>query len=571
MLGGLILDPVGKYKHVNSKIEKMKKKKDFNKKYRAWLNKQKYSTPPSKGPKISILMPVYNTNITHLIECIESVQKQTYSNWELCIIDDCSTNEKVFEKLSEIAKDDPKIKVKKLNKNGHICKATNAAFELATGDYVSLLDHDDILNINALAEVVTIINKNKDVALIYTDEDKINKSGVHLDPFFKPDYSPYFLRSCNCITHFSTIRSDVFEKVGGFRLGTEGAQDWDLILRVTEATKQIVHIPKILYSWRMSDTSTASNSNSKPYAYRNQKIVLRDHMQRLGLGSTIYNGQYLGFWNVFNNIRDNYKVSIVIPNKDSSSLLKNCLKSIFDLTTYSNFEVTIVDTNTTEKKCLDIYEEYKNKFLNRFRVVKIKGEFNFSKACNLGAKHSNGNFLLFLNNDTRVITPEWLENLMSLAQQPETGAVGAKLYFSKDKIQHIGVHVDIEGIAHHTHIGKNELLDPNVLNYSSNIRECTAVTGACLMIDRKKYNEVSGFDEKLKVTYNDIDLCLKLLDKGYTNLFNPYAKLYHYESQSVGKIGTTDRDMEEFCKAKALMMTRWKNILTKEKYYREVI
>lgn len=571
ILGGLVLDPVGKYKHINRAIETRKNKKEYNEKYRTWLSNQEYTMPPKKGSKISVLMPTYNTNITHLVECIESVQKQTYSNWELCIVDDCSTEVKVFEKLSEKAKEDPRIKVKRLNENGHICKATNAAFDLATGDFVSLLDHDDILNINALAEVVTTINSNNDVGLIYTDEDKLNKSGVHVDPFFKPDFSPYFLRSCNYITHFTTIRSDLFKKVGGFRLGTEGAQDWDLILRVTEIAKQVVHIPKILYSWRMSDASTASNSNSKPYAYRNQRIVLRDHMQRLGVGSTIYKSQFLGFWNVFNNIKSNYKVSIVIPNKNSSRLLKNCLRSIFDFTTYSNFEVVIVDTGTTERKCLDVYKEYSEKFLDRFKVVNQKGKFNFSKACNMGAEHSNGEFLLFLNNDTKIITSKWLENLLSLAQQPKTGAVGAKLYFSKDRVQHIGVHVDSTEIAHHTHIGKNEFLDPNVLNYSSNIRECTAVTGACLMVDRKKYNEVNGFDENLRVTYNDIDLCLKLLEKGYTNLFNPYAKLYHYESQSVGKIGTTDRNMKEYNEARSLFISRWKDLLVKDRYYREII
>jgi len=294
-------------------------------------------------------------------------------------------------------------------------------------------------------------------------------------------------------------------------------------------------------------------------------------MSRLGVGSTINASKFLGFWNVVNNIKDNYKVSIIIPSKNSTRLLKNCLKSIFNKTTYSNFEVIIVDTGTTESECLALYRDYIDKYPERFKVFYQRGKFNFSKACNLGAKQSNGEYLLFLNNDTKVITPKWLENLLSIAQQPEIGAVGAKLYFSKNIVQHIGVHVDINNIAHHSDIGKNEYIDPHVLIYSSNIRECTAVTGACLMVNRDKFVKANGFDEKLRVTYNDIDLCLKLNKLGYSNIFNPYSKLFHYESRSVGKIGTSDRDMKEFEAAKKLIISRWKKDLAVDRYYKHIL
>lgn len=551
-------------------MELRKNRKLYNEQYRVWLADQKYSVVPKKGPKISILMPTYNTDIVHLIECIESVQNQTYKNWELCIADDCSTDARVYEILVSMSKHDSRIKIKKLDKNGHICKATNEAFGLATGKYISLLDHDDILDKHALAEVVTAINKNKDAGLIYTDEDKLDKLGKHIDPFFKPDFSPYFLRSCNYITHFTTIRSDLFKKVGGFRLGTEGAQDWDLILRVSEISKQVIHIPKMLYSWRMSDTSTASNSDSKPYAYINQKIVLRDHMQRLGIAASVKSSPYAGLWNVFNHLNGEPMVSIIIPSKDSYILIKNCLKSIFNQTSYSNFEVIIVDTGTTVKKCLSLHKEYKNKFPNRFNVVYQKGKFNFSKACNLGAKHSKGNFILFLNNDTKIISNSWLEYLITLAQQPEVGAVGGKLFYAKDLIQHIGVHVNIDDVAHHSCINTDEKVLPDIMIYSSNIRECTAVTGACLMIDRNKFNKVGGFDEKLRVTYNDVDLCLKLISSGYKNIFTPYAKLFHYESKSVGKIGTNNRDKSEYFEAKNIVIERWGEHLSEEKYFKNI-
>lgn len=550
----------------NSIIHK-KKFRQFNLEYNNWLNKQKYVKTPSKGPKISILLPTYNTNISHLKECIESVINQTYKNWELCIVDDSSTNPEVYQTILAYKKADKRIKAKRLEKNGHICVATNEAYRLSTGEYVSLLDHDDIIHPPALAEVAnTIINQKVD--LIYTDEDKLSINGQRQDPFFKPDFSPYFLRSCNYITHFTTINSKLFKKIGGFRLGTEGAQDWDLILRATEKSRDIFHIPKVLYSWRMSADSTAMNAESKPYAYQNQRRVLRDHMKRIEMIGNVKNSKYSGIWNALPYITGNPKVSIIIPNKNSEMLIKQCLDSIYSKTSYNNFEVIVVDTGSDSELTKSIYSHFKKSYPDNFKVINVNGEFNFSKSCNYGVNSSSGEYVLLLNNDTKVIFQDWIENMLCLSQQDKVGAVGAKLVYKLHLLQHIGVSLNKKLIALHYGINKNELVEPSLITFAENIRETSAVTAACLMVSKSKYNEVGGFEEKLRVTYNDVDFCLKLLRKGYSNIYTPRSKLYHFESKSVGAISTSARNMNEFEDSKRYMLNNWSHYLDHEKYYR---
>lgn len=567
------LDPKAVYKKNLRRLNARANRFEYKHKYQKWLHdsEQKVGETPNSYPLISILMPTYNTHIPHLIECINSVRNQTYENWELCIADDCSPNQEVWETLRVVAAEEPRIKITRLKKNGHICEATNTAATLATGQYMALLDHDDLLTPNALTEIALALDSAPEADFLYTDEDKLTKKGERTEPFFKPDFSPLFLRSCNYITHFSCFKTTLFKEVGGFRLGTEGAQDWDLILRITERSKQIVHIPKIVYSWRMSDTSTASNSDSKPYAYRNQKKVLRDHAVRMRHSATIEESKYLGLWHVKNHIQNSPLVSIVIPNKNSTELLKTCLESIFDETTYSHFEITVVDTGSDDQTTLDLYDLYGKKYPQRFKQISVGGKFNFSTACNKGADQSSGDYLLFLNNDTKVRTPSWIENMLTIVQQDDVGAVGARLLYADKTLQHIGVHLSPDDIAYHTHLGLIEETHPYIHIYSSNIRECSAVTAACLLVSAEKFNEVNGFDEALRVTYNDVDFCLKLLEKGYSNVYTPYSELYHFESKSVGKVGTDDRDMKEFNAAKKHMQQRWASVLDNEKYFTDPI
>lgn len=568
----VILDPRITYQRNKKRLKARQERIKHKELYHNWLKGQSSTKKTSKnGPLISILVPTYNTNIPHLIECIDSVRAQTYVNWELCIADDCSPNEEVWQTLQQQANNDSRIKITRLKSNGHICRATNEAFKLASGSFVALLDHDDILVPEALNEIVYALENNPGTEFVYSDEDKLTVQGERTEPFFKPDFSPHFLRSCNYITHFSCFKTSLFKKIGGFREGTEGAQDWDLILRAAENTDKIVHIPRVLYSWRMSETSTASNSDSKPYAYRNQKKVLRDHMVRKGHSASVEESKYLGLWNVKSHILDNPLVSIIIPNKNSTDLLKVCLDSILDETTYSNFEVVVVDSGSDDQTTRDLYKTYKQKYPLRFRQIEVKGTFNFSTSCNKGAQAASGNYLLFLNNDTKVRTADWIENMLGLAQQDDVGAVGTKLLYADETIQHIGVHLSLEDVAHHTYIGLTELTHPYIHIYTSNIRECSAVTAACLLVNAQKFEEVGGFDEKLRITYNDVDLCLKLLKSGYRNIYTPYAELYHFESKSVGKIGTSRRDMTEFNAAKDLMKSRWADMLSHEPYFKDLL
>jgi GT2 family glycosyltransferase len=431
-----------------------------------------------------------------------------------------------------------------------------------------LMDHDDLLMPNALYETVKIINEHPSAELIYSDEDKIEDDKFHVEPFFKPDWNPDFMLSCNMVTHFATIRHSLMKKVGGFTIGTEGAQDWDLFLRLSELTDEIHHVPKIIYNWRKSPTSTAASHKSKNYAYVNQKKVLRNAVVRRGLSATVEQTKYMGFWRVHYQIIGTPKVSIVIPSKDNYKYIKRCLDSVFEDTSYPNFEVILVDTGTTDTKTLGLFDAY-SKGVDEFRRIQWKsdGAFNFSAACNAGAKAARGEYLLFLNDDTSVIDSHWLTDLLEQAQRDEVGAVGLKLLFPNKTIQHAGVVLSDRDVAFHPFYGLDENTDIFSNIYINNIRDVSAVTGACLMVSKNKFEQVGGFDEKLRVTYNDVDLCLKLLDAGYLNVYTPFGRLYHYESVSVGKITTADRDHTELERASAEMHRRWGEQLKDDKYY----
>lgn len=520
-----------------------------------------------KQPLISIIVPLYNTREDHLKLCVDSVINQSYEKWELCLIDDASPKN-TAEMIKPHINGHKNIKIERLSKNQHISGASNEGLKMAKGEFVALLDHDDVLTPNALFEMVKAINEHPENDFFYSDEDKIDEKGKHIEPFFKPDWSPDYLYSCNYITHFAVLRKSIVDKIGGFRLGAEGAQDWDLFLRFVAESDKVHHVPKMLYSWRKSETSTAKNAKSKPYAYINQHRVLRDAATAAKLPASIVLTPFMGFWQTKYSVQNLPLVSIIIPTKDNPKLIKNCLESIVEQTTYPNFEIVLVDTGSTDKDTLAFYE---SKFVTKgpIKLVNLHKPFNFSAACNLGVKNSKGDYLLFLNNDTEVITMDWIEQILGLAQQPQAGMVGCKLLFPTKHIQHAGVVLCERDIAFHPFYNRDPEIDIFTNVYLNNIRNCSAVTAACSIVSRKKFEEVGGFDEKLRVTYNDVDLCLKLLKAGYRNIYTPYAKLYHYESVSVGKMHTEERDSKELEEAQKLMRERWADTLKRDPYYND--
>lgn len=509
-------------------------------------------------PKISIIVPVWNTSKQFLIDMIESVLKQTYSNWELCIADGASKEKHVREVLDHYIKKDNRIKVKYLSENKGIAGNSNQALNLATGDYVALLDHDDLLAAFALFEVVKVINENTDVDFIYSDEDKISEDSTkRFDPHFKPDWSPDTLRSYNYITHLSVIKKELLDRVGWFREGYEGSQDYDLILRCTEKAKKIVHIPKILYHWRMSENSTAQNPNSKLYACESAKKALKDHLNRIGLKGKVNDGLFFGSYKISYDIDYNHKISIIIQNRDYNKYIKKCINSILNNTTYKNYEIIIIESNIQEE-IIKYYEYIRNKHDN-ISVLEWRGTFNYSAISNFAANFAKGDILLFLNNDTEVINKNWLEEMVQYVQRKDVGAVGAKLYYPYDIIKHAGIIIGIGGTAGYSY----RFFPKDSLGYFGRlgiVQNLSAVTSACLMMKKEIFNEIGGFEEEFSLVFSDVDICLKVRKGGYLVIWTPYAQLYHYESKARGFDDALEKQ-ERFKKEIELFKRKWGYIL----------
>ncbi len=568
--------PKETFMRIVRKIENKEEDKiDINEQYKTWLNKNKLTPEKVRKqiedvnnfkykPKISIIMPVYNVEEKYLREAIDSVLFQTYPNWELCIADDASTKAHIQRVLNEYKEKDKRIKVVFRKENGHISRSSNSALELATGEFIGLLDNDDIIHPQSLYKVVNSLNKNKEWDLIYSDEDKLELDGRRTHPFFKPDWSPDMFLSANYICHFTVIRKSLVDKVKGFRVGYEGSQDYDLFLRVTEKTRKIHHIPDILYSWRKIPGSTAVNYDKKSYAHESSIKALKSVIKRRKLNAKVEKGVMPGMFRIKYKIQNNPLVSIIIPTKDKVNYLKRCLKSIFKKSTYKNLEILIVDTGSNEAKTERYYKRLKK--FEKIRFLKWNNKFNYSAANNFGAEKAKGKYLLFLNNDTEVINSDWIESMLEHAQRKEIGAVGAKLLYPNNRIQHAGIILGFGGVAGHA---MKYFKDIKLgLPYPKDIiRNYTAVTAACLMISKKKFFEVKGLDEKFRIAFNDVDFCLKLYNKGYLNLYTPYAKLYHYESISVGRPNEGTRDMLEFHKETKRMKDKWGYLIKKDPYY----
>lgn len=511
-----------------------------------------------KQPLISIIVPTYKTPIAFLREMIDSVLAQTYEKWELCIADGSGGDQSLEKELKDYSTRDSRIKYEILEKNFGIADNTNRALKLASGEYIGLFDHDDVLAPNALFEIVKALQE-KDYDILYTDEDKIDGSGrKHMDPNFKPDFSIDLLRSHNYITHFFVVKKKIMDAIGGFSSEFDGSQDYDLMFRCVEQSKSIRHIPMILYHWRVHKNSVAGNPSSKMYAYEAGRKAIEEHLQREGIDAEVEHMELWGMYHVKYRIHGNPLVSIVIPNKDHISDLKRCVKSLYTVNQYKNFEIVIVENNSEEKETFSYYRHLTKEYEN-IRVITWEGEFNYSTINNYGAKETKGEYLLFLNNDTEMISPTALEEMLGCCMREDVGAVGAKLLYEDNTVQHAGVVIGFGGYAGHVNngIGRDDygyMVRARVnCNYS-------AVTAACMMTKKVLFHKVGGFDEQFAVACNDVDYCLKLRELDKWIVFNAFAEWYHYESKSRGyentkeKIKRFDTEIEKFRK-------KWDRIL----------
>jgi GT2 family glycosyltransferase len=490
-------------------------------------------------PRISVVLPVYDPEPAWLRAAIDSVRTQVYDRWELCIVDDGSSRGDVRDVIRAYEGRDPRIRVRYHQRNQGISVASNAAMELATGEFIGFLDHDDELKPNALYEVVRLLNERRNLDYVYSDEDKKELSGWLTEPFLKPDWSPDFLMSVNYVTHFSVYRAEVLREVGGFRTEYDGSQDYDLVLRVTERTDDIAHIPFPLYSWRKVPGSAASSLDFKDYAYEAGKNALEAAIERRGYRGSVEHGLVEGRYRVRYEIRGDPEVCIIIPTRDRVDLLERCVESVRRASTFERYELLVVDNDSRERRT----EEYLKSFPGR--TMRFPGAFNFARMMNAAAEEAgDADYLLLLNNDTEVITPEWIEAMVEHGQRPEVAAVGARLLFPNGEPQHEGIIVGLEGTP-----AKN--VSAPYFNMGRTIRNVTAVTAACMLVRPDVFRGLGGFEERMAVAWNDVDFCLRAREKGYEIVFTPYALLYHDEGSSRGVGGLHGEEDE------ALFLSRW--------------
>lgn len=515
-------------------------------------------------PLISVVMPVYNIDVKWLSAAIDSLKMQWYENWELCIADDASTNQETIAFLKSI--EDPRIKIKFLETNKNISIASNQAFSLTSGEYIALMDHDDELTEDALYEVVRVVNET-DAEFVYSDEDKIEMDGSFSEPHFKPDFSPEMFLSQNYLSHLGVIKKSLVDAVGGWTAGLEGSQDYDLYLKVLEKTEKIEHIPKVLYHWRKVPGSTAAVFSQKSYAQEAGRLALENAMQRRSIDANVFNGVYPGTYRVNYKIKKAPLVSIVIPFKDRATLLEKCIGAILEKSTYKNFEIIGMNNNSVEKDTVIKMQQLSDRD-GRVKFYAHDYPFNFSAINNFAVQqYANGDHIVLLNNDVEIITPDWLEALLEFSQRDNVGAVGAKLYYMNDTIQHAGLAIGVLKLAGHSfrHLSKNK---PGYMGRESVIQNVSGVTAACLMVKKSIYEQIGGMNEKaLKVAFNDVDFCLRLREAGFLNVYTPYCEAYHYESLSRGQDDTPEKK-KRFLQEVSYVHKRHKEILSKgDPYY----
>jgi len=587
----IMQDPIGNFKRVKSVWMSLLSKESFRSinpvaqteqnrtPYDEWMANFDYQSSRHKNaklfeietlavqPKISVLMPVYNTPARLLNEAIQSVVDQLYSNWELCICNDRSTAKHIKPLLDKWVKADARIKVIHRKKNGHISKASNSALTLVTSEWVALLDHDDVLREHALAEVAIAINENPDCQIVYSDEDKIDEVGNRTDPYFKCEFSPELFRSMNYLNHLTVHRTDNIIKTGAWKHKFVGSQDYDLILRVWERIRdcQIIHIPKVLYHWRAIEGSTALDGGEKDYTVDAGVTALNEHLERTNANAIAEVIPGLLHFRVRHCIpEDAPLVSLIIPTKDRIDLVKACIDSIYEKTIYPNFEIILINNNSELQESFDYFKELEES--GRARVFTYNIPFNYSAINNYAVTKAKGKIIGLINNDIEVISKGWLSELVSWAQNDDIGCVGAKLYFENGQIQHGGVIVGLGGVAGHAH--KYFPRDAHGYYHRAKVvQNLSAVTAACLLVKKSIFEEVGGLNEKdLIIAFNDVDFCLKVQEAGYRNVWTPFAEMYHYESISRGAEDNPEK-MARFNREKDYMQKRWAEILNNDPYY----
>lgn len=518
------------------------------------------------APLISVVVPAYHTPEVFLREMVDSLRNQSYPNWELCIANASPEDQEMGSILKEYTDQDSRIRVKELAENLGIAENTNVAFGLATGEFVGLLDHDDLLAPDALYEIVKLLNEDESYDVVYTDEDKVTTDlSEHFQPHLKPGFNLDLLRSNNYICHFFVVRRTLVEKTGGFRKEFDGAQDYDFIFRCMEGARKIGHVPRILYHWRTHKASTADNPASKMYAFEAGKKAIEGNLARSGIkGAVVRHTPDYGFYDVTYPLQGEPLISIIIPNKDHRDTLKQCLDSVIGLSTYKNYEILIVENNSEQQETFTYYEELEQS--ENIRVLTWTGEFNYSAINNFAVKEAKGDYLLFLNNDIQVITPGWMEAMLSNCQRPEVGIVGGKLYYPDDTIQHAGIIMGIGGIAGHAFLGMKRSRT-GYLHKASLQMDYSAVTAACMMMKHEVFLKIGGFEEKLTVAFNDVDLCLRTGQEGYLVVYNPHVEMYHYESKSRGTEDSKEK-VRRFQSEIEFMRSRWIGLLKEgDPYY----
>lgn len=506
----------------------------------------------------SIVVPLYNTPELFLREMIQSVIDQTYGKWELCMADGSDEAHRDVEKICrQYMRKDQRIKYRKIEKNLGISGNTNACLDMATGEYIGLFDHDDLLHPAALHEVMRAICE-KDADFIYTDENTFHKTPADaFCPHFKPDFAPDTLRGNNYICHFTAFKKELLDKTGAFRPEYDGSQDYDMVLRLTEVASQIVHIPKILYYWRAHKNSVADSVEAKPYVIQAAHRAICKHMERVGLEGEVLDTVVPSIYRIHYKIQGNPLISIIIPNKDHVETLKTCITSVLEKSSYSNFEIIIVENNSVNNRTFDYYEELKRD--NTAKIVYWDAKFNYSAINNFGVEYASGEYFLLLNNDTEVISPDWIQEMLMFAQRNDVGAVGAKLYYPDDTIQHAGLGIGLLTLAGHLHRGF-ERQHPGYMGRLVYAQDLSGVTAACVMVSRHVWEKIGGMDESFEVAFNDVDMCMRIRKAGYLIVWTPYAELYHYESKSRGCEDTPEKK-QRFEGEVRRFQERWKKEL----------
>lgn len=547
--------------------------------YQAWLERfdtlsnedrqliRKHIERINRKPVISVVMPVYNPHEEFLRAAIESVRQQLYPHWELCIADDASTTPEARRVLEEFREQDPRIKVCYRTENGHIAEASNSALEQATGKFIALLDQDDVLAEQALYLFAVEISEHPDCVLLYSDEDKLTEGRMRFEPYHKPDWNYQLFLSQNYISHLGVYRTEVVRSLGGFRKGFEGSQDYDLALRMIEKARprDIRHIPVVLYHWRATTTSTASDQRTKDYSKASSLRALNDHLARTRVNAKATPAAHTDFFRIRYELpKVNPLVTIIIPTRDQPALLRKCIESIFRNTHYPKWEIIVIDNRSTDENALHYLQQLSHK--DPVTVLRYDHPFNYSAINNYAIRHARGEVLCLLNNDTQVITPEWIEEMLGVLLQPGVGIVGARLWYEDDTLQHGGVIIGAGGTANHAHAFLTRS-DSGYFARAQLIQEFSAVTGACLMVRKSLYEQLGGLDEKnLAVAFNDIDFCLRAREAGWRVVWTPYAELYHHESKSRGKDDTPERK-KRMKREGAYMHRRWGHVMGNDPYY----